>query len=111
MLAGELRCSALVEAYLQRIDAFDRAGPKLNTIVSLSDQAQRRAAELDAELAAPPAGRPLPVTDLLLDGLALAIAEGPTGGRAAGEAGDKRVLPAGGPGAEGTAMAAFRVQH
>jgi amidase len=52
MLAGELRCSALVEAYLQRIDAFDRAGPKLNTIVSLSDQAQRRAAELDAELAA-----------------------------------------------------------
>ena len=52
MLAGELRCSALVEAYLQRIDAFDRNGPKLNTIVSLSDQAQRRAAELDAELAA-----------------------------------------------------------
>ena len=52
MLAGELRCSALVEAYLQRIDAFDRNGPKLNTIVSLSDQAQRRAGELDAELAA-----------------------------------------------------------
>ena len=52
MLAGELRCSALVEAYLQRIDAFDRAGPELNTIVSLSDQAPRRAAELDAELAA-----------------------------------------------------------
>ena len=52
MLAGELRCSALVEAYLQRIDAFDRAGPELNTIVTLSDQALRRAAELDAELAA-----------------------------------------------------------
>ena len=31
MLAGELRCSALVEAYLQCIDAFDRDGPKLNT--------------------------------------------------------------------------------
>jgi len=52
MLAGELRCSALVEAYLQRIDAFDRDGPKLNTIVSLCDQARRRAAELDEELAA-----------------------------------------------------------
>ena len=38
-------CSALVEAYLQRIDAFDRNGPKLNTIVSLSDQAQRRAGD------------------------------------------------------------------
>ena len=52
MLAGELRCSALVEAYLQRIDAFDRDGPKLNTIVSLCDQARPRAAELDEELAA-----------------------------------------------------------
>ncbi len=52
MLAGELRCSALVEAYLQRIDAFDRDGPKLNAIVSLCDQARRRAAGLDEELAA-----------------------------------------------------------
>ena len=34
----------------------------------------------DAALAAPPAGRPLPATDLLLDGLALAIAEGPAAG-------------------------------
>ena len=42
MLAGELRCSALVEAYLQRIDAFDRDGPKLNAIVSLCDQAGGR---------------------------------------------------------------------
>ena len=52
MLTGELRCSALVETYLQRIDAFDRDGPKLNTIVSLCDQARLRAAELDEELAA-----------------------------------------------------------
>ena len=52
MLAGELRCSALVEVYLQRIDAFDRDGPKLNTIVNLCDQARRRADELDEDLAA-----------------------------------------------------------
>lgn len=52
MLAGELRCSALVEAYLQRIDALDQDGPKLNTIVSRCDQAPRRAAELDQEQAA-----------------------------------------------------------
>ena len=34
----------------------------------------------DAVLAASPAGRPRPATDLLLDGLALAIAEGPAAG-------------------------------
>ncbi len=34
----------------------------------------------DAALAAPPAGRPLPATDLLLDGLGLLIAEGPAAG-------------------------------
>jgi hypothetical protein len=56
MLAGELRCRALVEAYLRRIDAFDRNGPKLNAIVSVCDQALDRARELDEELAA--TGRP-----------------------------------------------------
>jgi Asp-tRNA(Asn)/Glu-tRNA(Gln) amidotransferase A subunit family amidase len=51
MLAGGLRCRDLVEAYLRRIRAFDRAGPMLGAVVSVCEQAPERATELDAELA------------------------------------------------------------
>ena len=65
----------------------------------------------DAVLTASPAGRPRPATDLLLDGLALAIAEGPAAGtplvtRAIGAFGQQE-----GPAPRGTGVAAFRVQH
>jgi Asp-tRNA(Asn)/Glu-tRNA(Gln) amidotransferase A subunit family amidase len=51
MLAGELTCEALVERYLDRINAYDRGGPGLNSIVTVNDDAPERAAELDEALA------------------------------------------------------------
>jgi Asp-tRNA(Asn)/Glu-tRNA(Gln) amidotransferase A subunit family amidase len=52
MLAGELTCAALVERYLDRIEAYDRGGPELNSIVTVNDDALERATELDETLAA-----------------------------------------------------------
>jgi len=51
MLAGDLTCEALVERYLDRIDAYDRGGPALNSIVTVNDDALERARELDEALA------------------------------------------------------------
>ena len=39
----------LVDAYLERIEAYDRSGPTLNSVVVTSDQARARAEELDSE--------------------------------------------------------------
>jgi len=47
MRAGRLTCSALVSAYLERINAHDKRGAALNAIVQINDEAQREAAELD----------------------------------------------------------------
>ena len=47
--AGTLTARALVEAYLDRIEAYDRNGPALNSIVSLNPDAVDQAARLDAE--------------------------------------------------------------
>ncbi|KAI7836709.1 hypothetical protein COHA_009485 [Chlorella ohadii] len=51
MLAGNLTCSQLVAAYLQRILAFDQP-LQLNSIRALNPSAMERAKQLDAELAA-----------------------------------------------------------
>ena len=51
MRAGEVTSRALVDAYLQRIEAYDRSGPELNSILGVNADAQARADELDAELA------------------------------------------------------------
>lgn len=51
MQAGELTSRQLVEAYLARIDAYDKQGPALNAIVTLNPRALQRADELDAALA------------------------------------------------------------
>ncbi|HLH98835.1 MAG TPA: amidase family protein [Xanthobacteraceae bacterium] len=48
MRAGELSCTALVQAYLDRIAAYDQAGPKLNAIQSANPHALTEAARLDA---------------------------------------------------------------
>jgi Asp-tRNA(Asn)/Glu-tRNA(Gln) amidotransferase A subunit family amidase len=40
-----------VQAYLDRIDAYDKRGPSLNAITVINPHALERAAELDAELA------------------------------------------------------------
>jgi amidase len=51
MRAGTLRCRALVEQYLRRIDAFDKNGPALNAIVVVNPEALAQADELDRRFA------------------------------------------------------------
>src|SRR5215831_21406463 len=47
MKSGRLTCHALVEAYLRRIDAYDKNGPALNAIVVVNPAALRVADSLD----------------------------------------------------------------
>lgn len=47
MRAGTLGCHALVAAYLARIDAYDKRGPSLNAIVTISPDALATADSLD----------------------------------------------------------------
>jgi len=47
MKSGRLTCRALVSAYLQRIDAYDKKGPSLNAIVEVNPSAMEEAGELD----------------------------------------------------------------
>ncbi len=50
MLAGGLTARALTEAYLRRIEAYDRAGPHINALILVNPRALARADSLDAEL-------------------------------------------------------------
>ena len=52
MARGETSSHALVQAYLARIIAIDRNGPKLHAMLELNPQARSEAAALDAERAA-----------------------------------------------------------
>ena len=53
MLAGgEVTSVQLVEQYLARIEAYDRAGPRLNSIVRVNPDARAIAGQLDRERAA-----------------------------------------------------------
>lgn len=45
--SGELTCRALVEAYLERIEAYDRSGPELNAIATVNPGALEDADALD----------------------------------------------------------------
>jgi len=47
MKGGRLTCRALVDAYLRRIDAYDKNGPSLNAIVMTNPDAQKQADEMD----------------------------------------------------------------
>src|SRR5262249_7806821 len=47
--AGALSSEKLVELYLARIAAYDRAGPRLNSIISINPNAKADAAALDRE--------------------------------------------------------------
>src|SRR5205809_4166727 len=51
MKAGRLTCRALVDAYLRRIDAYDKNGPALNAIVITNPDAQKQADDLDRRFA------------------------------------------------------------
>ncbi len=51
MLEGTLTARELVDAYLARIDSYDRKGPALNAIIVVNPNAVARAIELDEALA------------------------------------------------------------
>ena len=57
--AGQVTCRGLVEAYLARIDAYDKKGPSINAVVLLSPDTLKTADELDARMKAGTAMRPL----------------------------------------------------
>jgi amidase len=46
--SGQLTCRELVQMYLNRIDAFDKKGPKINAIISLNSDVLKEAESLDA---------------------------------------------------------------
>ena len=46
---GILTSEKLVQLYLNRINAYDKSGPKLNSIITLNPRALERARELDQE--------------------------------------------------------------
>ncbi|AZC13224.1 amidase [Microbacterium sp. ABRD28] len=48
---GTFTARELVQAYLDRIDALDRSGPALNSVISVAQDALAQADRLDAELA------------------------------------------------------------
>ena len=52
LTSRRLSCRALVQLYLQRIEAFDKAGPALNAVQSVNGRALVEADRLDAVLAA-----------------------------------------------------------
>jgi Asp-tRNA(Asn)/Glu-tRNA(Gln) amidotransferase A subunit family amidase len=52
MREKRVTCRTLVEAYLGRIDAYDKRGPSLNAIVVVNPRAVDEAAALDARVAA-----------------------------------------------------------
>ena len=49
-LSGDLTCVTLVQTYLDRIEAYDQQGPRLNTIANLNPRALDEAATLDEAL-------------------------------------------------------------
>src|ERR1044072_9327176 len=51
MKAGRLTCGALVDAYLRRVDAYDKNGPGLNAIVLVNPDARKQADEMDRRYA------------------------------------------------------------
>jgi amidase len=51
MKAGRLTCRALVDAYLRRIDAYDKNGPSLNALVIVNPEARTLADALDRRFA------------------------------------------------------------
>ena len=68
MRGGTITAVQLVDAYLARIDAYDRKGPRINSIIAINPKARDEAAALDRERAArgprgPLHGVPLVIKD------------------------------------------------
>ena len=49
--SGQLSCRQLVQIYLDRIEAFDKKGPRINAIITLNADALKEADRLDAACA------------------------------------------------------------
>ena len=49
-LSGRLTARQLVERYLERIDAYNQNGPRLNAIIRINPKSMKEAAVLDAKL-------------------------------------------------------------
>jgi Asp-tRNA(Asn)/Glu-tRNA(Gln) amidotransferase A subunit family amidase len=49
LATGRLSAVALVQTYLERIEAYDKNGPRLNAVITLNPEAMADAARLDAE--------------------------------------------------------------
>jgi Asp-tRNA(Asn)/Glu-tRNA(Gln) amidotransferase A subunit family amidase len=47
LAAGQLTCQSLVQSYLDRIEAYDHGGPRLNAILTVNPRALAQAAEMD----------------------------------------------------------------
>ena len=79
LAAGDITAAALVEAYLARIEAYDRAGPRLNAVREVNPDAPAIAARSDAR--EPAKRRPLEGIPILIkDNIATADAQHTTGG-------------------------------
>ncbi len=50
MRAGRLTCHALVDAYLKRIDAIDKRGPAINSLITVNADAMKTADSLDKRM-------------------------------------------------------------
>ena len=59
MKAGRLTCRALVDAYLRRIDVYDKNGPAINALVVVNPDARTQADDLDRRFAQGGATGPL----------------------------------------------------
>src|SRR5262249_24594068 len=66
MRAGRLSCTQLVQAYIERIKAYDQTGPKLNAVQNVNPHALKQAAELDAKLKADALAGPLHCVPVLI---------------------------------------------
>ena len=66
MRGGRLTCRVLVEGYLARIDAYDRAGPGLNAVQTVNPRALAEADSLDALMRSAGMAGPLHCVPVLL---------------------------------------------
>ena len=91
LAAGDITAAALVQAYLARIEAYDRAGPRLNAVREMNPDAPEIAAQSDAR--EPAERRPLEGIPILIkDNIATADSQHTTAGSLAldGCAGKRR---------------------
>ena len=65
-LSGELTCVDLVQGYLDRIEAYDQQGPRLNTIANMNPAVLDEAARMDQTLASGGLSGPLHCIPVLL---------------------------------------------